>query len=260
MRSLPLYHRIAGQPVIVLGEGAAAEPKRRLVQRAGGLVENDLAEGIDRGARLAFIAHDDRAMCESDAIRARGAGLLVNVVDQPALCDFTVPSLLERDPVLIAVGTSGASAGLAKHIRLRLEALLPAGLGTLASALEQGRAAIRERFPDPASRRRALDRALAQGGVLDPLAEGSEVRLEDWLGGADAPDSGLHEFTLTSDDPDDLTLRQARLLGMADVLIADAEVPPQILDRARADAVRLTHPYLGSEPEGVVVRLISKSL
>jgi uroporphyrin-III C-methyltransferase/precorrin-2 dehydrogenase/sirohydrochlorin ferrochelatase len=258
MRSLPLYHRIAGQPVIVLGEGAAAEPKRRLVQRAGGLVENDLAEGIDRGARLAFIAHDDRAMCESDAIRARGAGLLVNVVDQPSLCDFTVPSLLERDPVLIAVGTSGASAGLAKHIRLRLEGLLPAGLGALASALEQGRAAIRARFPDPAVRRRALDGALAQGGVLDPLSEGSETRLTDWLAGADAAASGLHEIVLVSDDPDDLTVRQARLLGMADAVIAAAEVPPQILDRARADAVRLVHPHTGPAPDGVVVCITSK--
>jgi len=257
MRSLPLYHRIAGQPVIVLGEGAAAEPKRRLVERAGGLVETDMAEGIDRGARLAFIAHDDAAMCEADAIRLRCAGLLVNVVDQPALCDFTVPSLLERDPVLIAVGTSGASAGLAKHIRLRLEALLPASLGALASALEQARSAIRARFPDAATRRRALDTALGQGGILDPLAEGSDARLDDWLSGADASEAGLYRFTLSSDDPDDLTLRQARLLGRADAVIADRGVGAEILDRARADAVRLIHPYDGPMPAGMVVLLTS---
>jgi len=257
MRSLPLYHRIAGQPVIVLGEGAAAEPKRRLVERAGGLVETGMAEGIDRGARLAFVAHDDAAMCEADAIRLRCAGLLVNVVDQPALCDFTVPSLLERDPVLIAVGTSGASAGLAKHIRLRLEALLPASLGALALALEQARGAIRARFPDSRVRRRALDTALAQGGMLDPLAEGSDARLEHWLAGADVPEGGLHQFTLSSDDPDDLTLRQARLLGRADAVIADSGVAPHILDRARADAVRLVHPFDGPLPPGLVVLLIS---
>ena len=260
MRSLPLYHRIAGQPVVVLGEGGAAEPKRRLVERAGGLVVNDLATGIDHGARLAFIAHDDAAMCEADAIRARCAGLLVNVVDRPALCDFTVPSLLERDPVLIAVGTSGASAGLAKHIRLRLEALLPASLGSLASALEQARAGLRARFPDAGVRRRALDAALAAGGALDPLAEGSAEKLEGWLAGADAPVSGLHEIALTSSDPDDLTLRQARLLGTADAVIADVGVPPEILDRARADAVRLEHPHQGPIPKGIVVRIIGNSL
>ncbi len=254
MRSLPLYHRIAGQPVVVLGEGGAAEPKRRLVERAGGLVVSDLATGIDHGARLAFIAHDDAAMCEADAIRARCAGLLVNVVDRPALCDFTVPSLLERDPVLIAVGTSGASAGLAKHIRLRLEALLPASLGSLASALERARAGLRARFPDAGVRRRALDAALAAGGALDPLD-----KLEGWLAGADAATSGLHEITLTSSDPDDLTLRQARLLGTADAVIAGAGVPPQILDRARADAVRLEHPQDGPMPAGIVVRILSNS-
>ena len=259
MRSLPLYHRIAGQPVVVLGEGGAAEPKRRLVGRAGGLIVTDLATGIDHGARLAFIAHDDAAMCEADAIRARCAGMLVNVVDRPALCDFTVPSLLERDPVLIAVGTSGASAGLAKHIRLRLEALLPASLGSLASALERARAGLRVRFPDAGVRRRALDAALAAGGALDPLAEGSADKLEGWLAGADAPASGLHEITLTSGDPDDLTLRQARLLGTADAVIAGAGVPPQILDRARADAVRLEHPHQGPIPAGIVVRILSNS-
>ncbi|RQW40866.1 bifunctional precorrin-2 dehydrogenase/sirohydrochlorin ferrochelatase, partial [Novosphingobium sp. LASN5T] len=149
MQSLPLFHRIAGQPVVVLGQGEAAAAKRRLVQRAGGVVVDDLAEGIDTGARLAFIAHDDEAAARADAIRARGAGLLVNVSDRPELCDFTVPSLVDRDPVLIAVGTGGASAGLAKALRLRLERLLPQGLGGLALALHAAREAVRARWPSP---------------------------------------------------------------------------------------------------------------
>jgi uroporphyrin-III C-methyltransferase/precorrin-2 dehydrogenase/sirohydrochlorin ferrochelatase len=111
--ALPLFHRIAGQPVIVLGHGDAAQAKRRLVERAGGQVVEDLAHGIDIGARLAFIAHDNADACMADALRARGAGLLVNVVDRPALCDFTTPSLIDRSPVVVAVGTAGASAGLA---------------------------------------------------------------------------------------------------------------------------------------------------
>jgi len=256
MRSLPLFHRIAGQPVIVLGEGAMAEPKRRLVERAGGRVVADMQEGIDEGSRLAFIAHDDAKMCEGDAIRLRCAGLLVNVVDRPDLCDFTTPSLLERDPVLIAVGTSGASAGLAKQLRLRLEKLLPADLGGLAQRLSDMRAAIKERFPDMAKRRRALDEALGEGGPLDPLKAGGADRIGPWLdGAADQSANETHMFTLTSGDPEDLTIRQARLLGSADAVIADPAIPAEILDRARADAQRLSHPHDGPMPDGLVVIL-----
>jgi len=213
-----------------------------------------LQEGIDKGARLAFIAHDDAAMCEADAIRARCAGLLVNVVDRPELCDFTTPSLLERDPVLIAIGTSGASAGLAKQLRLRLEGLLPADLGTLASRLNEWRGRIKDKWPAMADRRQALDKALTSGGVLDPLAEGSADRVAAWLDG-DTPQaqSGRVEITLASLDPEDLTLRQARLLGSADAVLHDPAVPPEILDRSRADALRFPLPFEGREPDGLVI-------
>jgi len=237
--SLPLFHKIAGQPVIVLGEGAMAEPKRRLVERAGGEVIGELQGGIDRGARLAFIAHDDAAMCEGDAIRLRCAGLLVNVVDRPDLCDFTTPSILDRDPVLIAVGTGGASAGLAKQLRLRLEAVLPADLGALATKLGAMRGAIKVRFPQMVRRRRALDEALGEGGPLDPLREGGAQRVEDWLESAgEGAAAEVVTITLNSNDPEDLTVRQARLLGSADVIFHDSQVPEAILARGRADALR----------------------
>ena len=140
MHSLPLFHRIAGQPVIVLGDGAAAEAKARLVERAGGIV---VGEG-DLAARLAFISKDAP---EAAAARLRARGVLVNVADRPELCDFTLPSVLERGPVVVAVSTGGASAGLAKALRLRLETLLPASLGTLAEALAAARGAMRGRWP-----------------------------------------------------------------------------------------------------------------
>ena len=238
MDSLPLYHRIAGQPVIVLGEGDAAEAKRRLVERAGGDVICAIQDGIDRGARLAFIAHADAASAEADAIRARCAGLLVNVVDRPALCDFTVPSLLERGPVLVAVGTGGVSAGLAKALRLRLEAMLPPSLGELAAALGGLRERMRARFPEPGERRRALDAALAAGAVLDPLDPAAVGQVEGWLAGAGSPQPRPFEVRLRSPDPDDLTLREARALGSADVIAHEPGVPAAVLLRARADAVR----------------------
>jgi len=237
--SLPLFHQITGQQVLVLGDGPAAEPKRRLVERAGGVIIEDFARAVDEGVRIAFIAFEDRQACEVAAINARCAGMLVNVVDRPELCDFTTPSILDRDPLLVAIGTGGASAGLAKHVRLRLERVLPETLGLLARALETARPALRARFPDGADRRRAVDAALREGGALDPFDPSSFQRAQDWAAGASRADTGTRvEITLTSADPEDLTLRQARLLGEADVLLLDGAVPPAILARARADAAR----------------------
>lgn len=254
MQSLPLFHRISGQPVILLGEGDAAEAKQRLIERAGGVIYRDIAAGIDDGARLAFIAHDNPDMAQGDAIRLRCAGLLVNVVDRPELCDFTTPSILDRDPVLIAVGTGGASAGLAKILRLRLERLLPQGLGALAKALEGARDAMKARWPTGADRRRALDAALDEGGDLDLFQSGSEAKLAGWLAAGAKGQSGRFEINLTSNDPEDLTLRAARLLGQADAVVHDAGVAPEILARARADALRL--PSGAAEPDdGIVVIL-----
>lgn len=240
MHSLPLFHRIAGQRVVVVGSGDMAEAKARLVERAGGV---PCAETEAHHAKLAFVALEDEREAEAAALRLKRTGLLVNVADRPDLCDFTLPSILDRDPVLVAVSTGGASAGLAKHLRLRLERLLPENLGPLAKALESARDALRQRFPAGDERRRALDDALGEGGPLDPLVDSGPERVGDWLSGnSAAARAGVAEFILTSLDPDDLTLRQARLLGIADTVLHDAQVPEAILVRARADAVRLTLP------------------
>lgn len=237
--SLPLFHQIVGQQVLVLGDGPAAEPKRRLVERAGGVIVEDLARAVDEGVRLAFIAYEDPVACEVAAVNARCAGILVNVVDRPELCDFTTPSILDRDPLLVAIGTGGASAGLAKHVRLRLERVLPETLGALARALEAARPVLRGRFPVGADRRRSVDAALREGGPLDPLDPQSYQRVTAWAEGAVKPSQGaIHDLTLTSSSPEDLTLRQARLLGEADVLLLDGDIPAAILARARADAER----------------------
>ena len=186
-------------------------------------------------ARLAFLAIDEP---EAIAARLKARGVLVNVMDRPELCDFTMPSLLERGDVVVAVGTGGTSAGLAKALRLRLEGLLPQSLGNLAKALGAARETLRARFADPGERRRALDAALAEGGALDPLGDHGEGAVEAWLGGATSGSAGVIEIRLTSDDPDELTLRAARLLGSADLVAYDPGIAPAILARARADAVR----------------------
>lgn len=253
MRSLPLFHAIEGRMVVVLGNGAMAEPKRRLVERAGGVVATSIDEGAAQGARLCFIALDDDSDLDVALSKARAAGMLINVVDRPDLCEFTTPSILERDPVLIAIGTSGASAGLAKQLRLRLETLLPANLGALASKLAEIRPKLRQRFPKVIERRQAIDSALAMGGMLDPLAEGASDRVDDWLSGdVKKAEGGEVELLLSSADPEDLTLRQARLLGCADIILFESNVPQTILDRARADAKRIALPFKVSDPSKMV--------
>jgi len=241
MHSLPLFVKLAGAPVVLVGTGDAADAKRRLVERAGGHVVGP-DDPAAAQARIAFVALADDAAAQAIAAALRARGLLVNVVDRPALCDFTTPAIVDRDPVLIAVSSGGASAGLAKAVRQRIERLLPAGLGALARALGGARAGMRARWPDADARRHALDDALREGGALDPLAAHAADAVARWLAAdSDTPADRTETITLLSADPDDLTLRAARLLGEADRIVHDPAVPPALLARARADAVRIAH-------------------
>ncbi|HMI19601.1 MAG TPA: NAD(P)-dependent oxidoreductase [Sphingomonas sp.] len=221
--------RLEGKPVILIGDGPAADAKARLLERAGArIVGEDSAE-----ATLAVVADGD----EAAAARLRARGLLVNVVDRPDLCDFTLPAIIDRDPVLVAIGTGGASAGLAAALRQRLEPLLPAGLGKLAEALLGARESLRVRFPDIDVRRRAIGGLLAAGGPLDPLADHDDPAAA--ITTAEAAPGRIERIEIADADADLLTLRAARLLGLADRLYIEGSVPTAILDRARADAVRI---------------------
>lgn len=228
LHSLPLFIRLSGRPVILVGEGEVADAKRRLLERAGAVVVDEA-----RDAALAIVVDDDAAVARLKARR-----VLVNAVDRPDLCDFTLPAIIDRAPVIVAIGTGGAAAGLAAALRQRLETMLPARLGRLATALHAARDAWRARYPDAGERRRAIGIALAAGGVLDPLVDHG-----------DTPDAGppvaaqiatgVFTLRLRSADPDDLTLREARALANADRVTHRPGVPRAILDRARADAARI---------------------
>lgn len=231
---LPVLVRLAGRPVILIGEGEAAEAKRRVLERAGARVVAD-----DPDARLAIVALDEDAAAEAAVAALRARGVLVNAVDRPALCDFTLPAVVDRAPMLVAVMTGGASAGLAAALRQRLEALLPATLGRLAEALAHARPALRARYPGGGERRRAIGAALA--GPLDPLDAGSAARVDPVLLGSGKDEQGRVGIVLrlTSPDPDDLTLRHARALALAERVLHGPDAPPAVLARARADASRI---------------------
>lgn len=257
MHSLPVFVRLAGRSVLVIGTGDVADAKRRLVERAGAVVSEDPL-GV---TQFAFVVADDPREAEAIAVTLKARGMLVNVADQPGLCDFTLPAIVDRDPVIIAIGTGGASAGLAKSLRQRLETILPQSLGLLAERLYTVRVSLSERWPTADARRRALDSALSQNGALDPLSEESPNRLEDWLTKGNERDGGIHTLTITSDDPDDLTLRAARLLGQADEVWHQPDIAPAILHRARADAKRvasMTAPADGSAKEGALILWLTR--
>jgi uroporphyrin-III C-methyltransferase / precorrin-2 dehydrogenase / sirohydrochlorin ferrochelatase len=235
VHSLPLFVRLNDRPVILLGEGDGADAKRRLLERAGALIV-----GEETTAHLAIVAIEDEDDALAAVSRLKARGVLVNAVDRPALCDFTLPAIVDRDPVLIAIGTGGASAGLAKALRQRLEGMLPQSLGDVATTLKASRTEQRARWPEARDRRRAIDAAFDPGGPLDPFAPVGADDVQRWLSaaGGETP-SAFHHLILTSDDPDDLTLRQARLMGQADTICHTPAVSAAILNRARADAARV---------------------
>lgn len=244
LHSLPIFVRLAGRPVALIGSGPAADAKRRLLERAGALIVDE-----EEAVALAIIADGD----EVAAARLKARGVLVNVVDRSDLCDFTLPAIVDRSPVIVAVGTGGTSAGLAKALRQRLETLLPTALGPLATALDQTRASIRKRWTNAVDRRHALDRGFAAGGPLDPLGDYHDVT--GWLAGETDLPGRVVIVSLSSTDPDDLTLREARLLGEADTICHDPAVPTALLDRSRADAVRIAGPVPQTTLAGLTIDL-----
>jgi uroporphyrin-III C-methyltransferase / precorrin-2 dehydrogenase / sirohydrochlorin ferrochelatase len=228
---------------MLIGDGAAADAKRRLIERAGARIIGE----AEAGARFAFVAGIDPP--EPVHARLKARDLLVNVADRPELCDFTIPAIVDRDPVIVAVGTGGASAGLAAVLRQRLEALLPASLGRVAVALKHarlkaGKDGWRER----------LGVLLAPGGPLDPMVDHPEPAVA--LDGSPAQAGRRECVTITSSDPDELTLRAARLLAQAERIYHAPDMPAAILDRARADAQRIVGSPPALLPPGLSLELI----
>src|SRR5690606_867914 len=143
MNQFPIFVNLRGRKIILIGTGEMADAKRRLYERAGAGITDE--EQADAALAVVALDHDDEAEDASKRLKKRN--ILVNVVDRPDLCDFTTPAIVDRDPVLIAIGTGGASAGLAKALRQLLERLLPESLGALAENLLAARDRIKRQWP-----------------------------------------------------------------------------------------------------------------
>ena len=271
MEFLPIFLDIRGEPCLVVGGGEVAARKSALLLRAGARVtvlaprlsaafDADLAaariahraasfrdEDLE-GVAVAIAATGDDAVNRAVAAAARARRIPVNVVDQPALCSFILPSIIERAPLIVAVSSGGASPVLARLLRARLESLIPAGYGRLAALAGAFRDRVKARLRPP-QRRRFWERVL-QGPIAELVFSGRDAEarkaLQEALDDTRLAFSG-GEVSLVGagpGDPDLLTFRALRLMQQADVVVYDRLVSRPVLDLVRLEAERI---YAGKE-------------
>jgi precorrin-2 dehydrogenase len=245
MDAFPAFYPLAGRTVVIAGMGEAAEAKARLFAGSPAKIlrlEGDaaLSPKAYAGAALAFIASDDDAFAEAAAGAARAAHVPVNVVDRPALCDFTTPAVIDRGQVVAAIGTGGASPMLATLLRHDIEARVPEGAGRVAALFAGLQDEVRAALPE-LHRRRAFLRAALTGPAAAAALRGEQgeaVRLLREALAQDAPGVGAVLFIDARGPADLLTLRATRALASADVLVCDEGAHAEVLALARRDAER----------------------
>jgi uroporphyrin-III C-methyltransferase/precorrin-2 dehydrogenase/sirohydrochlorin ferrochelatase len=266
MDYLPIFLDIREQPCLVVGGGAAAARKAAQLLRAGARVTVhapalstafdaalDATRMVHRAAgfsedavndhALVIAATDDDDVNRAVAAAAKARRIPVNVVDQPTLCSFIMPSIIDRAPLIVAISSGGASPILARLLRARLETLIPAGYGRLAALAAEFRDRIKARLAPP-ERRRFWERAL-QGPIAELVFSGRDAEarraLSESLENTRLATSG-GEVALVGagpGDPDLLTFRALRLMQRADVVVYDRLVAEPILDLVRRDAERI---------------------
>ncbi len=276
MRHYPVFLDTKQKKIVVSGAGEEAAAKLRLLVRTEAMIdvfgelpcepvlamardgrirltERPVAEGDGDGATLFYCANDDEAEDARAAAIGRAAGALVNVVDDLDHSQFITPAIVDRDPVVVAIGTEGTAPVLARAIKADLEARLPVSLGLLARLAR----AFRPRatlIPQGPARRAfwsrywsgAGERALSTGGEA-AVANLLERLLTDTV--ERRPAAGRVSFVSAGPgDPDLMTLKARRILHEADVVLHDRLVPQAILDLARREALMVETGKKGHGP------------
>ena len=265
MQYFPMFFNISDRPCLVVGGGDVAARKVSLLVRAHGrvsVISPELCESLQGRLRAGEIIHeercfedhdiegyaliiaatDDQAINERISQLAQARHIPVNVVDQPGLCSFVVPSIIDRSPVQVAVSTGGASPVLARLLRARLETMIPAAYGRLAELMEEFRGKVKSFFPNEDKRRHFWEKVI-QGPIAEMVFAGKEEAAREAMhtavdeGEQSMPDEGeVYLVGAGPGDPDLLTFRALRLLQQADVIVYDRLVSAAILDLARRDA------------------------
>jgi len=264
----PVFFDLSGQKVLIVGGGDVALRKISLLERTGAsitVVAPEIAPELMAraaagtlklalrefspsdldGARLVIVATSRRAVNRWIANLSESRNIPVNVVDDREASRFIVPAIIDRDPVLVAISTGGASPVLARRLRERLEALIPQRIGALAAWLEALRARARRKLRGTDARRRFFE-AIVDGAAARRFIEGDArgaVRIAHRLltTSATAPPAA-GEVALVGagpGDPELLTLKALRALQDADVILYDRLVSAEVLDLARRDAERI---------------------
>jgi len=273
LRYFPIFVDLDGREVLIAGGGEKALQKLRLLTKTTAAIKV-VAEQIDAGiaavaketpsvtlharcfvpsdvtgVAIAFAANDDRALDIEVVAAATAAGVQHNVVDAPRDSTFIMPAIVDRDPVVVAIGTEGAAPILARDLKAKIETWLPNGFGRIAERAMMLRRRIQEQISDPVARRRTWERLLHgiwRTSVLagDDVAASRELERQLAAGG-DAGSVAL--IGCGPGEPDLLTLKAQQRLQEADVLVVDRLVNPAILDYARRDAIRID---VGKIPDG----------
>jgi uroporphyrin-III C-methyltransferase/precorrin-2 dehydrogenase/sirohydrochlorin ferrochelatase len=269
MDYLPLFVALRGRTCVLVGGGSVARRKLEWLVRAGARVvvvapvldaqtaTLAVQAGIEvrareflpsdcDGAVLVVSATNDRAVNRAVHEAATARGIWINTVDAADLSNVIFPSIVDRDPVFVAIGTSGTSPTLARVVRGWIEARLPARLGALATLLGKYRTDAKSRIADLDARRRFWER-IVDGPVAERVFSGddagAERSLRELLATPDATTVGtVYLVGGGPGDPDLLTLKAARCLEQADVVLYDNLVSPRVLERVRRDAERI---YVG---------------
>lgn len=273
MDSFPIFLKLKGRPCLIVGGGSVAARKTQQLLAAEAkvfLVAPEIEISLNKlkqeekihhlnqhydescldNIELVVAATDDMQLNSEVAEHAKAKQILVNVVDNPSLGSFIMPSVVDRSPVIVAVSTGGASPVLARLLRARLETLIPSRYGKLASLIARFRDKVKQRFPDIKQRRYFWEHVL-QGSVAEMLYAGQEKKalalLEKQLDQESLDVESTGEVYLVGGgpgDPDLLTFRALRLMQQADVVLYDRLVAPAIIDLVRKDAERI---YVGKE-------------
>jgi len=262
----PTFHKVAGKRVVVVGHGAEAAAKVRLLGETNAVIEiiaPDAEPVLETAAKtagariiaedfrpvhltdasLVFSAREDEALDRAVVDAARILGVPANAVDRPDMCDFYTGALVNRAPIAVAITSTGVGPVLARHIRARIEAMLPRETGRLARLAESFRGAASRLIADGAARRRFWARFFA-GNVANNLYAGREdaARKEaQRLLNQAQDDEGFVWLVGAGPGAEDLlTLRAQRLLQEADVIVHDALVPEPVVAMGRRDAQRIS--------------------
>jgi uroporphyrin-III C-methyltransferase/precorrin-2 dehydrogenase/sirohydrochlorin ferrochelatase len=265
MDYLPLFLDVRDRLIVVVGGGAVASRKVELLLRASARVRV-IAPALDPtlavwrdagrieyrpvafsasqldGAALVIAATDDAGVNDAVAVAARALGVWVNTVDDRERSDVIFPAIVDRSPVIVAIGTEGSSPTLARRVRSQIEALLPSRLGELARFAARWRTRVASALPGLPERLRFWERVLAGPAATRALSgddAAADAVIAEALATRGEPAGEAYLIGAGPGDPDLLTLRAQQLLQLADVVLHDRLVSPAVLDRARRDALKI---------------------